>query len=314
MPRPPRLEFEGAFYHIFSRGNNRQPIFYSDDDRNFFLKVLEECREKFQVKMFAFCLLTTHFHLLLETEKPNLSKLMHDFLTRYAVYIKRKYAAEGHIFQGRYHAILCDKDAYFLALTRYIHLNPYRAGLCDRASDYPWSSFSAYFNLPCKYPLKIDTSPLLQVAGGREAYFRFLQDEIEGLTPMWEPRVHRGFLGSAEFIKKVLERVKRKGWEKMKQRALHGRFWHLEKTALEQLVNAVSQFYQISPEMIRGASRVRKIARARGVLAYLARQKLGLSLSSLAEYLGGGEGKLYYWMSKVQRNEKWKQEVERILK
>jgi|SRR5579864_5366138 len=126
MPRPPRLQLEGALYHVFGRGNRRQRIFLDEADYREFEDFLLDAVERSGAVLFAWCLMPNHFHLLLQTLKANLSELMGRLLTGYARYFNRRYRLVGHLFQNRYKSILCEREAYLLELVRYIHLNPFR--------------------------------------------------------------------------------------------------------------------------------------------------------------------------------------------
>lgn len=127
MARRPRLEVEGGLYHIIARGNNRQTIFHSDDDHKKFLSLLGVQKEKLPFYLYSYCLMTNHFHLLIERQVDTIGHIMLRVLTGYSQYYNRKYRKVGHVFQGRHKAILCQSDQYLSALVRYIHLNPVRA-------------------------------------------------------------------------------------------------------------------------------------------------------------------------------------------
>ena len=124
MPRPLRLEFPGACYHVLSRGNERKAIFREGVDYEIFLGLLKDCADRFDLLVHAWCLMPNHFHLLLETKDSNLSQAMKRLLGVYTMRFNSKHHRRGHLFQGRYKAFLVDKDNYFLELSRYIHLNP----------------------------------------------------------------------------------------------------------------------------------------------------------------------------------------------
>jgi putative transposase len=129
MARKPRLEYPGALLHVIARGNNRQEIFHDDEDRRAYLERLGLYLGEGGVTIYCFCLMSNHVHLLVEVGERSLSQVMQRLLTWHARHHSVKYKRVGHLFQGRYKAILCDKDAYLLELVRYIHLNPVRAGL-----------------------------------------------------------------------------------------------------------------------------------------------------------------------------------------
>ena len=127
MARPLRIEYEGAFYHVTTRGNEQKKIFFSNSDYEKFKHYLKKSQEKYGYLLHCFVLMTNHYHLLIETPKPNLNRVMHYINSSYTNYINIKRKRSGHLFQGRYKAILIDRDNYLLELSRYIHLNPVRA-------------------------------------------------------------------------------------------------------------------------------------------------------------------------------------------
>jgi putative transposase len=144
MARPLRIEYEGAFYHVTSRGNEQKKIFYSKSDYEKFKHYLKEAQYKYGYLIHCFVLMTNHYHLLIETPKPNLSRVMHYLNSSYTNYINIKRKRSGHLFQGRYKAILIDRDNYLLELSRYVHLNPIRAEMAEKPEDYPYSSYNNY--------------------------------------------------------------------------------------------------------------------------------------------------------------------------
>jgi REP element-mobilizing transposase RayT len=174
MARQLRVEYPGAFYHVISRGERLENIFFHDSDRFKFLEKLEETVNKFNLKIHCYVLMSNHFHLLLETPEGNLSKAMHFLNTSYANWFKSKHQIVGSLFQGRYKSILVEKEAYLLALSAYIHLNPVRAGLVCRPDEYTWSSFKGYIkraNLNCW----LFTSDVLNTfSDDREEYKKFV--------------------------------------------------------------------------------------------------------------------------------------------
>src|SRR4030066_1532561 len=144
MARPLRIEFPGAYYHITSRGNERKAIFKNMGDRESFLSYLKLAYLRYGVVIHVFCLMNNHYHLLLETPKGNLSQIMRYINGAYSIYFNVKHKRTGHLFQGRYKAILVDADEYAGELSRYIHLNPVRAGIVSKPEQYLWSSYQYY--------------------------------------------------------------------------------------------------------------------------------------------------------------------------
>ena len=141
MARPLRVQYPGAFYHVTSRGNERKAIFKSKGDRERFLSYLESANERYDAIIHTYCLMGNHYHILLETPRSNLSQILHHINGAYTTYYNVKRKRVGHLFQGRYKSILVQKDAYCKELSRYIHLNPVRAGIVRKPSQYKWSSY-----------------------------------------------------------------------------------------------------------------------------------------------------------------------------
>lgn len=143
MSRPLRLEFEGAVYHITSRGDRREDIFDDDDDRLMWLEVLAEALESFDATVFAWCLMSNHYHIVLRTRRANLSRLMRHLNGVYTQRYNRRHGKVGHLYQGRFKGILVQEDAYLLEVCRYVDLNPVRAHMVEHPVEWPWSSYAA---------------------------------------------------------------------------------------------------------------------------------------------------------------------------
>ena len=144
MARPLRILFPGAFYHVTSRGNDRKAVFASERDREKFCEYLQTATERYQAVIHAFCLMDNHYHLLLETPLGNLPQIMRHINGAYTTYFNIKRGRSGHLFQGRYKAILVERDRYAKELSRYIHLNSVRAGMVESPGDHAWSSYRLY--------------------------------------------------------------------------------------------------------------------------------------------------------------------------
>jgi putative transposase len=142
--RPNRIEYPGAIYHVMQRGNNRENIFQSDKDKNFFMIQLGETKLKFGFQLYGYALLDNHYHLLLQTNEIPLSKIMQRQNSLYSRYFNRVHERTGHLFGLRYKAALVQDESYLFAVLRYIHWNPVKAGLSNKAAGYRWSSDSDY--------------------------------------------------------------------------------------------------------------------------------------------------------------------------
>lgn len=152
MTRPLRIQYPGAFYHVTSRGNEKRDIFLDGIDRTKFLFYLKRANERYKAVIHVYCLMNNHYHLLIETPEGNLSSIIHHINTSYTTYFNKKRKRIGHLFQGRFKSILVDKDSYALELSRYIHLNPIRAGFVGKPEDFEWTSLRDYIGETRRLP------------------------------------------------------------------------------------------------------------------------------------------------------------------
>jgi putative transposase len=183
MPRPLRLDAPGAFHHVTARGNRRAPIYADDADRTRFVSFLADAVQRFEWRCHAFCLMSNHFHLVLETPKASLAAGMQWLNGRYAQTFNRRHSQSGHVFQGRYSSNSIDRDAHLLGSCRYAILNPIRAGLCGAPEEWSWSSYRATAGLG--RPLRFVTTERLLTwfADSRpEAQARYREFVSAGIT------------------------------------------------------------------------------------------------------------------------------------
>lgn len=208
MSRPLRLEFDGALYHVTARGNARAAIFADDEDRGRFLAVLAQRIGDRDWRLHGFCLMGNHYHLLIETPHAGLTQGMRDLNGIYAQAFNRRHRRVGHLLQGRYHAVLVERDSHLLELARYVVRNPVRAGLVASPADWPWSSYRATAGLCRASPwLTIDWllgqfAPQRRVA--RAAYRAFVAD---GGPPVWDGLTGQVWLGTPEWIARTKELI-----------------------------------------------------------------------------------------------------------
>lgn len=146
MSRKPRIWYPGAMYHVTARGNRRGDLFYDDADFEEYKKLMVWCQKEVPFLLHAYCLMTNHVHLLIETLHLPLGESIKALHSRYAIYFNKRHKVTGHLFQGRYHATLIDTDQYFLQASKYIHLNPLEAKMVASAAAYPFSSYAAYLD------------------------------------------------------------------------------------------------------------------------------------------------------------------------
>ncbi|HJT21285.1 MAG TPA: transposase [Nitrospira sp.] len=203
MARPLRIEYAGAVYHVTSRGNARQAIVLDDRDRTAFLTLLAHVIERFGWLCHAYCLMDNHYHLLIETPKANLSQGMRQLNGRYTQAFNRRHRRAGHLFQGRFTAILVEKEAHLLELCRYVVLNPVRANMVAHPRDWAWSSYRGTAG-HLTGPVWLSTDWLLGQFGKRQReaqqrYRQFVAEGRDGPRP-WDHLQGQIYLGSEEFV------------------------------------------------------------------------------------------------------------------
>lgn len=212
MARPLRIEYEGAFYHVTARGNERRNIYFNKTDYEKFKAYLKEAQEKYGYILHCYVLMTNHYHLLMETPVPNLKDVMHYVNGAYTNYINIKRKRSGHLFQGRYKAILIERDSYLLELSRYLHLNPVRAKMAEKPEHYPYSSYGAYISKSKEDIVQRDLIWGMIATKGENAwrkYKDFVERAIGGELENPLKNVYGGMvLGRAGFVKDVLSRLK----------------------------------------------------------------------------------------------------------
>jgi putative transposase len=207
MARPLRIEFCGALYHVTSRGDRREPIFEDDADRQTFLAILAEGLERFNWLCHAYCLMTNHYHLVVGTPQGNLSKGMRQLNGVYTQASNRRHQRTGHLFQGRFKGILVDKESYLLELTRYVVLNPVRAGIVAQVQQWPWSSYRAMVG-EAPVPAWLATDALLAQFGeqreeAQRRYRRRFVAEGIGRESLWAELRQQIYLGDEEFVARM---------------------------------------------------------------------------------------------------------------
>ncbi len=203
MSRPLRVEYPGAIYHVTSRGNARSDIYLTQQDRRTFLSILEQTCERYHWRCYAWCLMTNHYHLVIETEQANLSRGMRQLNGIYTQTFNRTHQRVGHLFQGRYKAILVEKDSYLLEVIRYVILNPVRAHIIKTAGQYPWSSYRAMIDKVTP-PEWLAKDKILGHFGKRlsTAQKHFIHFIREGVNQpsLWEQLRQQLYLGDEQFV------------------------------------------------------------------------------------------------------------------
>jgi REP element-mobilizing transposase RayT len=284
MPRGPRAEVEGGLYHIIARGNHRQDIFHSQEDHKRFLSLLASAKERSPHYLYAYCLMTNHFHLAIERQKDAVGRIMQRVLTGYSQYYNRKYRKSGHLFQGRHKAILCQSDRYLGELVRYIHLNPVRAKMVRKAERYPYSSQRAYLGIEPQGIVDVD--PVLRLFGARKQKARenFAEFVAAGAKLGHQDQFYSAsegcILGSEEFVDATIHRV----WERDRKSGLSTRNNSREFEA-ERLLAAVEQVLGVSQISSFASGKSSEIVRAKEILIVAGRRS-GASGRVLSEITG----------------------------
>jgi REP element-mobilizing transposase RayT len=285
MPRRLRIEFEGAIYHVMARGNARQHIVRDDDGRHRLIDDLERVVGRTGWELLSFVVMSNHVHLLLKTPRPNLARGMQAFLSAYALWCCRRRRRQGHLFQGRYKAELIEDESYYWAASRYIHLNPVRAGLVVRPEQWAWSSYPGYANAKLRRPWVAHEALLSAWSGeygGRDpaaAYVRFVQAGLtESVASPFREAFGGWILGSAEFVQRVRDRAGGVASDPPLPEARQ-----LAGLDPDDVCAAVAGYYGLEPSSL---SRRHDAHIARAIAALLCRRHTEATLRELAKRFG----------------------------
>jgi len=302
MARKPRLHVPGGFYHVILRGNGGQDIFYAKEDCSKFLLLLQEGTERFSCRLHAFCLMSNHLHLAIQVGDTSLSKIIQNISFRYTRYINKRKNRIGHLFQGRYKAVLVDADSYLLELVRYIHNNPVRAGMVAEPADYQWSSHRVYLG---KETIPFLTTDFVlrqfgdKIISSRKGYRDFV---LKGVTEGHRSDFYQGdndsrILGDDEFVDSVLNR-------KPVQK----------KIKLASIVAYVCKQHQVTEKELRLPSRRRDYAKVRGIIGFLTVQLKAAPLTEVAEHLNRDLSTLSRIVRNVEKQSDQSEEYGTLLK
>ncbi len=275
MAREPRLNFEGALYHVFTRGNNGQKVFLSPRDYDDFLNFLAKYRQLYDVVVYAYCLMPTHPHLLLETRKANLSRFMQRLLSSYSLKFNLRHKKRGHVLQGRFKSILVEKDAYLLELVRYIHLNPVKAGLTKDPLNWTWSSLRTYAGTG-KIGF-VETKTVMGYFPKRRAFLDFVYDGI-GKEFRYDP-VGGIILGTDAFVQNMKKRLRPKERNENVAAASNRRL------KMAEIAETVASAFGVNFPAA-GLLRSRRASLARNAVAFALRNYTSATLSEIAEVTG----------------------------
>lgn len=281
MARPLRIEYEGAFYHITARGNERRKIFLSEDDYQKYLAKLSDAIPKFSIVLHAYVLMGNHYHLIVETPQANLSAFMQALNSSYTTYFNIKRKRAGHLFQGRYKAILIDADSYLLELSRYIHLNPVRAGIVNDPTAYPWSSYRAYTAATA------DTFVTREklwgmISGNRKQAPQLYADFVKAAIVEPQQNLFEGIyggmiLGTKAFVMNTLQKI---SIDTLQRREVSNRRALTSALSVEEIIQHLSGYFKEPQERIISSSPYRAYA------VYLSRKHTPITNAEIGRYFG----------------------------
>lgn len=279
MPRAPRVHVPGGFYHVTLRGNHRQPIFFTPDDRRLLDEIISDALHRFSARLHAYCYMTNHIHLLIQVDEIPLGRVMLCIASRYARSVQSRLGTTGHLFERRHHPILVDVDDYLLTVLRYIHQNPVEAGLANSVSDCRWTSHHAYLG-NVEQPWVTTDFALSLFHHDREcaidAYRSFMSD-VPDRCPLEDcRRSNRRILGSDSFVAQVTEISRPPTSEQ----------------ALDVLISEACRRFSVSSTELQSRSRERHLTEARAWIAFRAKTLGITSVSKVAASLKRTEGSL----------------------
>jgi putative transposase len=263
MARPLRIQFPGALYHVTSRGNERAPIFFTDRDRRDYLTILGDVVEKYGWLCPAYCLMPNHYHLVVQTPEPNLSRGMHQLNGVYTQRLNRRHDRVGHLFQGRFKAILVERESHLLEVARYVVLNPVRAAMVRHPEEYRWSSLRATLGLE-RAPRWLRSRLLVGHFGSRRRYREFVLEGIGQRAPWAGSR--GSVLGSDDFAQSVGRHVE--------HRVGDTEFPRVERVALHEPLDRLFPSRLLGNRALRDR-RIREVSR-----------RCPYSLTDIARHLG----------------------------
>jgi len=284
MPRPQRIEYENAFYHVMNRGRGRQLIFHSDEYYQSFLDTLAEARQRFDCIIHAYCLMGNHYHLLLETPRANLSRIMRHINGVYTQRYNRLKNTDGPLFRGRYKSVLVEQDAYLLQLSRYIHRNPIemKRPMVDKLIKYPWSSYPAYIGA-ISPPDWLEQNSTYRMLGSKQRfkeYAAFVDQGVDDETATFYGKGNTaGIYGDKVFKEWVFDELLPELSAEEKTRVLQ------PVIELKEIIHFVATSYKMaSDDLCRMTKGPNSGNAPRKIAMYLCQRLSGTTLSRIADH------------------------------
>ena len=306
MARKPRIEFDGALYHVITRGNQKKHVFLDTEDHDRYLKILGNYKVRYGFTIYAYVLLGNHVHLLMETKEAPLSKILQGINQSYTMYFNRRYVTVGHLFQGRYKAILCDRDCYLISLVKYIHMNPVRAGVAKKPEEYPWSSHRSYVGWPRRGRI-VDTELVLRMFSedmkkAKRAYREYMGGAGALKREEVYATVDQRILGDEGFVQEVMART---GSGDIRGRRRHG-------YRLSEIAMAVEGVCGMSLGQLREKRREESLRKGRRVMSLVAKE-YGYKGHEIAEHLRRDPSVITRYLKEGDRFRKEVESVHAIL-
>lgn len=293
MGRPLRIVIPGMAYHVMARGNEGKNIFREDGDYKKLLSIFKDASDRYIFKLYAYTLMSNHYHILVKLEQPNLSAAMQYINTRYGIFFNRKYKRIGHLFQSRFNSVIVEHGPDLLEVMRYIHLNPLRAGLVEKLDDYLWTSHNHYRGTDETGPAEPVYLLKKLSPERRSAVKKYEEFMAEGGIKDKEGDIRGYFgkqaIGSEDFVRDIKLMFKEKDLSK----EINNRMQLKKIYQPEDVVNAVCKYYKMNKEDLLKKGRWKN---KKPVLAYLLWRYSGQKNTEIADMMGGlhpsGVGKM----------------------
>lgn len=274
MPRKIRVHYPGAIYHVMLRGNAGDRIFFNATDCKYFYKLIDEGVQRYHYRIHGFCLMSNHIHFALQVGEIPLSQIIQNIAFRYARMINRRKRRVGHVFQGRYKAILVDSDVYIKELIRYIHLNPVRAHIVSSVDQYRWSSHRAYLGFESFSWLTTDWLLSFFSENKREAMIRYSRYFMNEVSESMQKNFHIGnqkgydILGDNDFLNKLSIKP----------------ILPINSLSFEKLLEIITNHYEIDIKELQSSSQKHRNSKIRAIIALLAKEMKITTLTVVARY------------------------------
>lgn len=282
MPRKPRLHLPGGFFHVILRGNGRQTIFFDTDDRLQWQKFLRQGLSRYEHRIHAYCWMTNHVHMIIQSGADPLARFMAFLASRYARFLNRKTGRTGHLFERRYRALLVQQDNYLKELLRYVHLNPLRAHLVENLADYPWSSHRAYLAGPRPTWLTVDYLLSLFATTTDRAQSRYAEFVNQPQSDTMLRLLREGTAGDGQLS----------GDDEWTRQVLDNSASPRDRKSLDELIRETCLKHKISEAALVSRSRARKICAVRTEIALVATEQGIANLSEVARRFGRAHSSL----------------------